>query len=296
MQPQFQRELNLLPMFFMIKISMNKVKRFAQIFIQSATLKKSFYNHLIQSHWSLTFKYLLTLAMAFQIFGGLINLWNFRPNKFQVLKNQVISSLSAFPEELVIKLNQGFLSTNYYKPYFFRLNQSRFQPLLVIDETADAGKILEYQSVILLTATNIVVSNKWQPQKPFILPLPNSPLQIDRKIIINNIPIINRTLISVYQLALIYFIVFLPAWLLFQQFLLISVLIAVYIFICNLKHKHRWQRNSLYHIAYHASTTPIVLTFILMTVFRFNFIYLFISQTLLTLIFFYLMLRIKKIK
>lgn len=275
---------------------MNKVKRFAQIFIQSATLRKNFYNRLFQSHWSLTFKYLLILAVTLQIFGGLINLWNFRPNKFMILKNQVISSLSAFPEELVIKLNQGFLFTNYYKPYFFRLNQSRFQPLIVVDETAEVEKILDYQSIVLLTATNLVVNNKWQPQKPFIFPLPNVPLQIDHKTIINNIPIINRTLISVYQLALIYFIVFLPAWLLFQQFLLISIVIAVYIFICNLRHKHHWQRNNLYHIGYHASTTPIVITFVLMTVFRFNFIYLFISQTLLTLLFFYLVLRIKKIK
>lgn len=275
---------------------MNKVKRFLQTFIRSATLKHDFYNHLFHSHWSLTLNYLLTLAITLQILGGIVNLWNFRPSKFKVLKNQVVSTLSIFPEELVIKIDQGFLSTNYYKPYFFRLNQKRFQPLVVVDETAEADKILDYNSVVLLTATNIVVNNKWQIQKPFIFPLPSAPLQIDYKTIINNIPIINRTLVSIYQLALIYFIVFLPAWILFQQFVLISILIQGYLFVCNLKQKHHWQRNSLYHIAYHASTTPIVLTFILMTVFRFNFIYLLISQTLLTSIFFYLMLQIKKIE
>lgn len=275
---------------------MNKVKRFLQIFIQSATLRHKFYNHLFHSHWSFTLNYLLTLAVILQILGGTINLWHFRPSKFIVLKNQVIAALSIFPEELVVKIDRGFLSTNYYKPYFFRLNQKRFQPLIVVDETAEADKILEYNSVVLLTATNIVINNKWQLQKPFVFPLTNSLLIINRKTVINNIPIINRTLVSVYQLALIYFMVFLPAWLLFQQFVLISILIAVYVFICNLKHKHHWQRNSLYHIAYHASTTPIVLTFILMTVFRFNFIYLFIAQTLLTYIFFYFMLRIKKIE
>jgi len=274
---------------------MNKVKRFLQIFIQSATLKRSFYNRLLHSHWSLTFSYLLTLAVTLQLLGGLVNFWHFRPSKFRVLKSQITSALSVFPEELVIEINQGFLSTNYYKPYFFRLNQKRFQPLAVVDESADTSKILEYKSVVLLTATNIVVNNKWQPQKSFIFPLPNTPLQIDRKTIINNIPIINRTLVSVYQLALICFMVFLPAWLLFQQFILISILIVAYLFICNLKQKHHWQRSSLYHITYHASTTPIVLTFVLMTIFRFNFIYLLISQTFLTSIFFYFMLRIRKI-
>jgi len=275
---------------------MNKVKRFLQTFIQSATLKHDFYNHLFHSHWSLTLNYLLVLAIILQILGGLINLWHFRPSKFRILKNQVISALSIFPKELVIKIDRGFLSTNYYKPYFFRLNQKRFQPLVVVDETAETKKILEYNSVILLSATNIVVSNKWQQQKPFIFPLPSASLQIDHKTIINNIPIIYRSLVSVYQLALIYFIVFLPAWLLFQQFILITILITIYLFICNLKQKHHWQRNSLYHITYHASTTPIMLTFILMTVFRFNFIYLLISQTLLTTLFFYLMLRIKKVE
>lgn len=275
---------------------MNKVKRFLQTFIQNATLKHDFYNHLFHSHWSYTLNYLLTLAVILQILGGIINLWHFRPNKFKVLKSQVIAALSVFPEGLVIKIDRGFLSTNYYKPYFFRLNQKRFQPLVVVDETAETDKIIDYNSVVLLTATNIVVSNKWQPQKSFTFPLPNAPLQIDHKTIINNIPIINRTLVSVYQLALIYFVVFLPAWLLFQQFILITIMITIYLFICNRKQKHHWQRNSLYHLAYHASTTPIVLTFILMTVFRFNFIYLLISQTILTSIFFYLMLRIKKIK
>lgn len=274
---------------------MNKVKRFLQTFIRSVTLNHDFYNRLLHTHWSSTLNYLLTLAILLQILGGLINLWHFRPSKFKVLKNQFISVLSVFPEELVIKIDQGFLSTNYYKPYFFRLNQKRFQPLVVVDETAEAEKIIDYNSIVLLTASNIVVNNKWQPQRPFIFPLPNTPLQIDHKTIINNVPIINRTLVSIYQLALIYFIVFLPAWLFFQQFMIISILITGYLFICNLKRKHHWQRSSLYHIAYHASTTPIVLTFILMTVFRFNFLNLLFSQALLTVIFFYLMLRIEKI-
>ena len=144
---------------FMIKLKMKKVKAFLHIFLNSLIPNASYYRKILNTRFFFSFKYfffLIALLSSILIFN-LLN--KYSPPKIVHWFGQVNKIIDQFPSDLNIIINDGFLTTNYNRPYFIWVNdnKNKLRLMLVIDESAYFEKINQYQSTALLTKTDLFI-------------------------------------------------------------------------------------------------------------------------------------------
>ncbi|MFH0773167.1 MAG: hypothetical protein V1922_02555 [bacterium] len=109
---------------------MKKVKHILVTFLHSFIPQDIYYPKLLHTRFKLSLKYYLVVIVFFScVFTGIL-LYHLSPIKITSYKNSVVNSLSAFPEGVTIKIQNGVLESNQNKPLFLWVYHDN-QPLFV---------------------------------------------------------------------------------------------------------------------------------------------------------------------
>lgn len=241
----------------MIKELMLKIK---DIFINSLVPNSKFYKTILKKKFSYSFLYffiyifILNLLMfsiiALKINLGL-NLKNFK---------QLTNTLDNLPNNLIININNGYLSTNQSMPILFWKENKKL--IAVIDESATNEKINQYNSKLLLTSTNLVIDDGLK--NTVALPYTKTNIKITKEEIINLKSTILKVIPLIIALASFYFIILNPFFItIFLTFYLgLISLIAFLIYKTNIK---KITFKKILQISLHAVTLPVIVYMVLMS-------------------------------
>jgi len=137
------------------------VKTFLHVFLRSFLPTTHYYSKILKTPISFSFKYFFTLLFILNVFFVSYLVVKYNPAKINAVLTAITSSLSKYPDNLVISLKKGYLITNNNRPYFLWLDyQDKKNLFLVIDESASPQKIQSYRSTILLTAKDLVTYDR----------------------------------------------------------------------------------------------------------------------------------------
>ena len=177
-------------------------------------------------------------------------------NKFK----QNINSLDKLPKNLIININNGFLSTNNPMPVLVWSGNKML--IAVIDETATDDKINQYQSKILLTSTSLVIRDGIN--KNISLPYTNSNIKITKDTIIK----IKSLLLNIIPLMIVlisfYFIILHPIFIT----IFLTIFLSFLSFIAMMIYKSKFKKitfQKTFQISIHAITLPIIIYAVLMS-------------------------------
>ena len=234
------------------------MKKIKDIFLNSLIPSRKFYRGILKKKFSysilyfVSFIFLLNFAifivLIFKINSGL-NLNNFK---------LMINSLDKFPNDLIINVENGFLSTNYNRPVFIWFDRGISKKLIaVIDETAASEKIRQYNSKVLLTSTNLII-DQGQNKNAFILPYTNSDIKITKDLIVK----IKSTFINIFPVIIaiiaFYMLVLTPIFTIVFLLIFLSFISLIVYFIFKI-----WAKKLIFNktlqIAFHATTLPFVI-------------------------------------
>lgn len=235
----------------MIKELMLKIK---DIFINSLIPHHKFYKTILkkslrQSYWYFFILIFTLNAIMFLIFALKINN-RFNSNTFK----QNINLLETLPKNLIININNGYLSSNQEKPILLWANNSNL--IGVIDESATSEKIHLYDSKFLLTSSNLVIKTK---DKGIInIPYSNTNIKITKDIILKLKTAILNLIPYAIGLISFYFLILSPIFIVIflSIFLLLISLIAFLIYKSKIK-KITYKKT--FQISLHAITLPLII-------------------------------------
>lgn len=240
---------------------MQKVKTFFHVFINSLIPQYHYYHKILKTKFSFSFKYFLFLSIILSLIFLILLFFKLAP-QLKLIETSLSYSLSKFPGDLVIKINKGYLKTNYNRPYFFwfdYLNKKIL--LLVIDETGIPAKINQYNSIFLVTNTELVIKNFSSKKNPHVVSLNYLPfsININKDFLVKMITVINKIIfwfLMVFISVLIFvlpFITFIINLFYLGIISLVSFIIYRYIISKNVSF------NKTFQISLHSSTLPLVL-------------------------------------
>lgn len=137
-----------------------KVKTFFLDFRNSLIPQPSFYKRLLRVSFSHSVSYFITLVFFLNTVFLILFITKVNPVRLTEIKNSIVNELNAFPENLTIHINDGYIMSSTNRPYFFWITHEHKKLLLgVVDEDATPEKINEYGSFFLIT-NNMFVFNK----------------------------------------------------------------------------------------------------------------------------------------
>lgn len=228
-----------------------------------------FYRSLTEKPFSFSMKYFLKFALLIAILGtivigvrGVIP----SPAKFREMGDRVVD---LYPDELVITFKDGKVSTNVEEPYYIKLPQDS----IFRDDTEDAQDTLDnilvintrdaftiesfrnYHTMALLTEDSLIVGDKGEMR---IVPVASFPLEEINK----------EYLEGKFNKIKPYFVLIVPALLLFMALMLFAVIATelIYLLFSALLIwgllailKRRTGYKGAYQIGLHAVTLPIIL-------------------------------------
>ena len=248
---------------------MKKVKAFLHIFLNSLILNSSYYQKILNTRFFFSLKYFISLIILLSLIL-IFNLLNkYSPIKTTHWLNQINKIIDQFPSDLSISINNGSLIKSYNRPYFIWIKdeKNRLRLLLVIDESAYSEKINQYQSIALLTKTDLFIRQNSQIKKIPLISFENITFNKESmKILKEKISFINKIFYPLY------FSIFILATILITLLSLIvniiyTFLASVIVFVLlKLKSKKQYHLKKIFQISLHASTLPLLIYY-----FTFNF-------------------------
>ena len=147
---------------------MGKLRTFWRTFVKSIS-DPSYYNDILKVNFWFSFKYLYFLLFVTAFIGSIslaLNISSHLPKISMFQKNAEAVIRNFYPEELVITVENGVLSTNVEEPYFIAAPEEvgdilgpDYDPninVVTIDTSASVEDYLEYDSLILVTDRFIV--------------------------------------------------------------------------------------------------------------------------------------------
>lgn len=141
---------------------MSKLKAFWHIFKKSIS-SFSYYKEIVKTKFSFSLKYLFFLLFIVSLLSGIrfsLEIGSLIP-KIPNFVNEVRTSAQNFyPKELVVKVQEGLISTNVNEPYYLDLPNVVDNHFITIDTKAKAEDILKYKTVILVTKDSLVTFDK----------------------------------------------------------------------------------------------------------------------------------------
>lgn len=239
----------------MIKEIMKKIK---DIFLNSLYPNKKFYKEILKKKFSysilyfISFIFLLNFAM-FIVFLFKINIGL----NFNNLKS-FLNSFDRLPDNLIVNIENGFLSTNANRPIFIWSTIGPSKKLIaVIDESATSEEIKQFNASVLFTSTNIVI-NQLKNKGIINLPYTKSGVKITKDMIVN----FKQTLINIFPIILgiiaFYMLVLTPLFTLIFLLIFLSFISLIIYLIFKLRAKKLIFKKTL-QISFHATTLPIVI-------------------------------------
>src|SRR3989344_4178481 len=140
---------------------MKKIKRFFTIFKRSL-LDPKYYHDILKAKFSFSLKYLYTLLFFLALIHALIfsaQIAVFIPLIPRFIETAKTVVQNTYPDELVITIKDGQLSTNVKEPYSIPLPKEFpdifDQNLITIDTKAQVSDYPKYQSLALVTKDSI---------------------------------------------------------------------------------------------------------------------------------------------
>lgn len=216
-------------------------------------------------------KYLAKVSLLIATLGVVI-MTCFIPTTFNHVKSLMTSSISYYPEDLTISINQGVASINRPEPYFIKVPATFLNPqnpaavkisnLLTINtaEPFNIDKFKEYGTVILLTQKELIsVDNSGSIKITSIAKFPN--------VIITKDWLRDKEVYLVKMLPIIAVLVLILAFILLfiVQFLGILITLFLYALLVWALLKIRGQEvtyKKSYQVAVHASTLILLVNLI----------------------------------
>jgi len=244
---------------------MKKVKAFLHIFLNSLIPNASYYRKILNTRFFFSFKYFLSLIILLSLVL-IFNLLNkYSPPKIIHWLTQINKTIDQFPSDLNLFINNGSLITSYNRPYFIWVKdeKSKLRLLLVVDESASLEKINQYQSMALLTKTDLFIKQNNQLKKIPLTAFEKITVNKEKlKLLKEKISFINKLLYPLY------FGVFILAVLLIPFFsLMINIAYAffasVIVFVLlKLKPEKKYHLKKIFQISLHASTLPLLIDYL----------------------------------
>lgn len=245
-----------------------KVKTFVHVLTQSFIPHARYYSRVLKTSFVFSFKYFLALIAVCNIILIAFLLVRYNPKKIDAALTTLSTSLSTYPQDLIITVRKGRLITNSNRPYFLWFDTKDKKNLfLVIDETASADKFTVYKSMSLLTAESLVTQGTYGLNS-----FPLSYLE-DQKITKDSISELVRTVDKFHSFLVPLYIFFVLALILFVPLVSLTVTLA-YLILASLmvfllfkffmqKHFHF---KKILQVSLHAVTFPLLLDYSLMII------------------------------
>lgn len=247
-----------------------KVKTFFHVFRYSLIPHSNYYSKIPKVRFRFSLKYFISLIVGLNLIFVLFLSTKYNPAKINQFIDDIVYNLNHYPADLEINLDKGRLITSYNRPYFLWATLGVQKKLLiVIDENAKPEKINTYNSIVLVTRTDIVMKTGNKDTNTFtVYPLSYiSNQQITRKSIEQTIQTLNfiKTLVFWGYLIIMPLLLILLPLLSFAItiiYLLIISLIIYYIF--KIYYRKNIHFKKTLQISLHAVTFPLILDYFLL--------------------------------
>lgn len=146
---------------------MRKINTFFHVLFNSLLPLKPYYKKLHTTSLSFSIKYFFALIILLNAIG--IALLLMRHSSFITqrteLHTSLMSSLDSYPQDLVVRISNGRLTTNSDQPYFMWIIRDTVpHPLVVIDKQALMTDSDRYGTTVLLASNGIVFTFDDKPQ------------------------------------------------------------------------------------------------------------------------------------
>ncbi len=245
-----------------------KVKTFFHVLTGSIVPQTSYYAKVLRSRMG--FSALFFLAILFFTSLAILTVVGLRMNGNNPARMQacIHSSLDRIPDNYILHIREGILSTNQEMPLFVWFScDDRIQLLAVVDERAGQGEVFSYGAQLLLTGTDAVARYRTYT-KSFSFGSYLTNLDLDKKTIVEYadralevlgyyVPIVAFSLLLVTPLSVY----------LLNIFYVLASSLSVYIFYSLFGKKYTFRK--ILQVGLHSSSLPL-LSSVLFVIFPVN--------------------------
>lgn len=261
---------------------MNKLKTFVRTFSQSLT-NPGYYKDILKAKFSFSLKYLILLLLIINLLGGIkfaVSAFKLFPQIEPFLGKARVVLSNLYPDKLVLTVKKQKITTNVKEPFNIEFPAetgtiSPYQHLLTIDTKGKVDDYPKYESVLLLTADNLVTPDDKGEGTYKIVPLGEKLAQvpegtkIDKAFYEENLKRIDPYLGRVPKMikgVLIASVILLPFVITFLSLVwkliyLLALALIFWILVKILKKKLSY--GEVYRLSLHGLTLPITFSFAL---------------------------------
>jgi len=249
---------------------MNKIKRFFQNLV-SSIVDFSYYKKIVESKFSFSLKYIFFLLVLLQLIGSIIlaiNIASYLPKVPSFTANLKKMAIRFYPDDLIVRFNNGRVSTNVLEPYNIDIpGQKMAKHLVTIDTKANIEDINKYNTFVLVTKNAVVYPDKNSSYKVQLLDQIKGNFIINKELYNKILPklfiylkYIPLVLCSIMAIVVIFGPVFSASFVLLGLaiYLLIGALI---IFIFAKIFSRDLGYKKIYQLSFHAITLPLIISY-----------------------------------
>ncbi len=254
---------------------MLKLKTFWHVFKKSIG-SFSYYKEIVKTKFSFSLKYLFLLLLFVSILSGIrfsLEIGSLIPKIPNFVNEVKTSAQNFYPKELVVKVQDGLISTNVKEPYYLDLPKMVDKHFITIDTKAKAEDILKYKTVILVTKDSVVSFDKESSYRVYPLNELNKDntqtnFVIDKNgydtIVAKLLPYLNFLPTLAIVLILLSIIVwpFIAASFALLGKLIYLFFITIIVWLISKLLKSKLEFGKIYQMGMHAITIPVILVLI----------------------------------
>ncbi len=237
---------------------MKRIKASGYVFTKSLT-SPSYAKDIVKTNFSFSLKYFAVLAFVASIFSVVVMAKDVTQDLFLTLSSVEETIVSSYPEDLIITLENGELSTNQPEPKIFEFperTEGDPENLLVFDSNGTLEDLNNYDTLILVNKTNVLVRGNGNIEVYPLADFPNTQITSEtvRELAVSARPFLNAlpyiALFFVFIATLVYYFGFRLVYL-----IIVAAILGLVGLLAGLKLKFA----KYYQIAIHAITLPLVI-------------------------------------
>jgi hypothetical protein len=253
---------------------MKKIKRKLKFFLDTVVkslTKFSYYKEIEKAKFSFSLKYLFFLFYILSLITSIVLAASLAvlviPNAPKFISLVESKAISIYPDNLVVDIKNGQVASNQIEPYFITLPNSG-DHFITIDTKADPRNYKNEKTAILITKDSVVVPDKNNTAYRVYPIDPSTNFTINKssyeKVVSQIIPYLKYAepaLIVIALLLVFVWPVIAAAFSLIAQLVYLAIFSAIFFIITKLMKKDL-KFKKIYQFTIHASTLPILLSFI----------------------------------
>ncbi len=240
-----------------------KVKTFFHILNGSLLPQPQYYKKIRKARFSYSLKYFASLIFLLSlVLFSLMTVTGLKRSmgfSFSGLK----SSLESYPNDLVIEVKNGSLSTNFLYPYFFWARDGDQRSLMaVVSENSTQDDIQQFETPLIFTAKSLVVSNKENGMISNVLPYGNLNMIVNKQSVDNLLAVLDRLAPLLAVLSLLFVLLIGPFFAIVGAFVYLAIVSLVCYSVFRIWSKKHTYGKTL-QISLHAVTLPFITKYVL---------------------------------